>query len=160
MHCRQVLYHLSHRGWEGQVQMQPTELRGLSRMRVSLSSISQEGWSVFHLCRVNLTPSCSLCERACGHCSLYLTLYRRQGSRPFHRKEMQKSRMAVWGGLTNSCEKKRSEKQRRKVTPPPLQLHSSTPRLGRLNPVVCRRTQVLPQHVLGLFLQRGREVQG
>ena len=27
---------------------------------------------------------------------------------------MQKSNMAVWGGLTNSCEKKRSEKQRRK----------------------------------------------
>ena len=25
-------------------------------------------------------------------------------------KEMQKSKMAVWGGLTNSCEKKRSEK--------------------------------------------------
>ena len=29
-------------------------------------------------------------------------------------KKMQKSKMAVWGGLTNSCEKKRSEKQRRK----------------------------------------------
>ena len=29
-------------------------------------------------------------------------------------KEMQKSKMAVWGGLTNSCEKKRSEKQMRK----------------------------------------------
>ena len=29
-------------------------------------------------------------------------------------KEMQKSKMAVWGGLTNSWEKKRSEKQRRK----------------------------------------------
>ena len=28
---------------------------------------------------------------------------------------MQKSKMAVWGGLTNSSEKKRSEKQRRKV---------------------------------------------
>ena len=27
---------------------------------------------------------------------------------------MQKSKMAVWGGLTNSCEKKRSEKQRSK----------------------------------------------
>ena len=27
-------------------------------------------------------------------------------------KEMQKSKMAVWGGLTNSCEKKRSEKER------------------------------------------------
>ena len=31
-----------------------------------------------------------------------------------HGKEMQKSKMAVWGGLTNSCEKKRSQKQRRK----------------------------------------------
>ena len=29
-------------------------------------------------------------------------------------KEMQKSKMAVWGGLTNSCEKKRSKKQRGK----------------------------------------------
>ena len=27
---------------------------------------------------------------------------------------MQKSKMTVWGGLTNSCEKKRSEKQRSK----------------------------------------------
>ena len=31
-----------------------------------------------------------------------------------HGKEMQKSKMAVWGGLTNSCEIKRGEKQRRK----------------------------------------------
>ena len=31
--------------------------------------------------------------------------------------------MAVWGGLTNSCEKKRSEKQRRK---------------GKINPSECR----------------------
>ena len=29
-------------------------------------------------------------------------------------KEMQKSKMVVWGGLTYSCEKKRSEKQRKK----------------------------------------------
>ena len=42
----------------------------------------------------------------------FVTLYRRQGSRPG--KEMQKSKMADWGGLTNSCEKKRSQKQRRK----------------------------------------------
>ena len=28
-----------------------------------------------------------------------------------HGKEMQKSKMAVWGGLTNSCEKKRSKMQ-------------------------------------------------
>ena len=31
-----------------------------------------------------------------------------------HGKEMQKSKMAVWGGLSNSCEKKRSEKERDK----------------------------------------------
>ena len=29
-------------------------------------------------------------------------------------KEMQKSKMVVWGGITNSCEKKGSKKQRRK----------------------------------------------
>ena len=29
-------------------------------------------------------------------------------------KRKQKRKMVVWGGLTNSCEKKRSEKQRRK----------------------------------------------
>ena len=39
----------------------------------------------------------------------FMTLYRRQGSRPSHGKEMQKSKMAVWGGLTNSCERKRRE---------------------------------------------------
>ena len=42
-----------------------------------------------------------------------VTFYRRQESRPSPRKKMQKGLMAVWGGLTNSCEKKRSEKQRR-----------------------------------------------
>ena len=31
-----------------------------------------------------------------------------------HGEEMQKSKMAVWGGLTNSCGKERSGKQRRK----------------------------------------------
>ena len=53
--------------------------------------------------------------------SLHLTMDR--GSWPctgdrdqdhLHGKEMQKRKMAVWVGLTNSCEKKRSEKQRRK----------------------------------------------
>ena len=45
----------------------------------------------------------------------FVTLYRKQGSRPSQGKEMQKSKMAVWGSLTNSCERKRSEKPRRKV---------------------------------------------
>ena len=44
----------------------------------------------------------------------FVTLYRKQDQDHPHRKEMQKSKMAIWGGLTNSCEKKRSEKQRRK----------------------------------------------
>ena len=39
------------------------------------------------------------------------------------KKEMQKRKMAVWRGLTNSCEKKRSEKQRRK---------------GKIYPFECR----------------------
>ena len=30
------------------------------------------------------------------------------------RREMKKGKMAIWGGLTNSCEQKRSERQRRK----------------------------------------------
>ena len=52
----------------------------------------------------------------------YVHIYRNEvrdivqetGSRPFPQKRNAKSKMAIWGGLTNSCEKKRSEKQRRK----------------------------------------------
>ena len=48
-------------------------------------------------------------------CMIPPSLYGRQGSRPSPRKRNAKSKMAVWGGgLTNICEKKRSEKQRRK----------------------------------------------
>ena len=36
------------------------------------------------------------------------------GIKTIPRKRKAKSKMAVWGGLTNSCEKKRSEKKRRK----------------------------------------------
>ena len=44
----------------------------------------------------------------------FVTLYRRQGSRPSPRKRMQKGKTAIRGGLTNSCDKKRSKKPRRK----------------------------------------------
>ena len=45
----------------------------------------------------------------------FVTLYRGDRDQDhLHGKEMQKSKMAVCGGLTNSCEKKRSKKQRRK----------------------------------------------
>ena len=41
----------------------------------------------------------------------FMTLYRRDRDQDHpHGKERQKSKMAVWGGLTNSCEKKRGEK--------------------------------------------------
>ena len=43
-----------------------------------------------------------------------LTLYRRQGSRPSTWKRKAKKQNGCLKGLTNSCEKKRSEKQRRK----------------------------------------------
>jgi len=48
----------------------------------------------------------------------FVTLYRRCRSRPSPWKEIQKSKMAVWGGLTNSCEKikvkSKGEKERYK----------------------------------------------
>ena len=44
----------------------------------------------------------------------FVTLYRRQGSRPSPWKRNAKKQNGVWGGLTNSCEKKRSEEPRRK----------------------------------------------
>ena len=43
----------------------------------------------------------------------FVTLYRRQGSRPSPWKRNAKKQNG-WEGLTNSCEKKRSKKQRRK----------------------------------------------
>jgi len=44
----------------------------------------------------------------------FMTLYRRQGARPSPRKTNAKKQNDCQGGLTNSCEKKRSKKQRRK----------------------------------------------
>ena len=44
----------------------------------------------------------------------FMTLYRRQGSRPSPWKRNAKKQNCVWGELTNSCEKKRGEKQMRK----------------------------------------------
>ena len=44
----------------------------------------------------------------------FVTLYRDRDQDHPHGKEIQKTKMAVWGGLINSCEKKRCKKQRRK----------------------------------------------
>ena len=53
------------------------------------------------------------CPMNCG--LRFVTLYRRQGSRPSPWKRNAKNKMAVWGGLTNSCEKKKQKaKEKRK----------------------------------------------
>ena len=44
----------------------------------------------------------------------FMTLYRRQGSRPSPWKRNEKSKIAVWGSLTNSSEKEGSKRQKRK----------------------------------------------
>ena len=47
----------------------------------------------------------------------FMTLYRgRDQDHPWE-KEMQKGKTAVWGGLTNSCEKKRKAKEKRRDIP-------------------------------------------
>ena len=52
-----------------------------------------------------------------------ITLYRRRWSKPSPKRRNEKRQMVVWGGLTNSWEKKWSERQRRK---------------GKINPSECR----------------------
>ena len=44
----------------------------------------------------------------------FMTFYRRQGARPSSRKRNAKKENGCLRGLTNSCEKKRSQNQRRK----------------------------------------------
>ena len=44
----------------------------------------------------------------------FVILYRRQGSRPSPWKRNAKRKMAIWGSLTNSFEKKRSKKAKEK----------------------------------------------
>ena len=46
-------------------------------------------------------------------------------------KEMQKSKIAVWGGVTNICEKKRSKKQRRKEKIYPFECPFEFQRIAR-----------------------------
>ena len=47
-----------------------------------------------------------LIECQMNHGMRFMTLYKRQGSRPSPWKRNAKKKMAVWGGLTNSCEQK------------------------------------------------------
>ena len=67
-----------------------------------------------------MADSCQCMAKPLQYCkviSLQLKKKNPQG------KEMQKGKMALWGGLTNSCDKKRCERQRRK---------------GKIYPFQCR----------------------
>ena len=88
----------------------------------------------------------------------FMTLYMRQEQDHPQGKEMQKGKMAVWGGLTNSCENKRHERQRRKGKIQILSILSYLLYLGSLQfssvaqscPTLCnpknRSTPGLPIH--------------
>ena len=63
----------------------------------------------------NIFKGLDLIECLTNYGQRFVTLQRRQGSRQSPRKRNEKkSKMAAWGGLTDSCEEKRSEKQNRK----------------------------------------------
>ena len=55
----------------------------------------------------------------------FVTLYRRQWSRPFPRKRNAKGKMVVWGGLTNSWEKIKMQKAKEKRKDIPIWMQSS-----------------------------------
>ena len=57
---------------------------------------------------------------------------------------MQKSKMAVWGGLTNSCEKKRSKKQRRK---------------GKILASECRVLKIARRYKKAFFSDQCKEIE-
>ena len=67
-------------------------------------------WETLYMCRGRHISEISEPIPAQFCCNLKLLF--KNISIKSHGKEMHKSKMAVWGDLTNSCEKKRSEKQR------------------------------------------------
>ena len=66
----------------------------------------------------------------------FMTLYRRPESRPSPRKRNAKKQNGCWGGLTNSCEKKGSEKQRYK------HLNAEFQRIARRDKWLCMHVRV------------------
>ena len=70
--------------------------------------IIQWKWQIDSLIRSDRQSAWWTMDEGSWHCTGH-----RNQDHP-QEKEMQKSKMAVWGGLTNSCKKMGSEKQRRK----------------------------------------------
>ena len=71
----------------------------------------------------------------------FMTMYRRQGARPSPRKRNAKKQNGCLRRLTNSCEKKRREKQRRK---------------GMIYPFECRVSENSKERVHGVAKSRIR----
>ena len=59
-------------------------------------------------------------------------------------KKCKKSKKAVWGGHTNSCEKKRSEKQRRK---------------GKIYPSECRVRRIARRDKKAFLIYHCKEIE-
>ena len=59
-------------------------------------------------------------------------------------KEMKKGKMVVWGGLTNSCEKQRSERQRRK---------------GKIYPFECRVPRIARRDKKAFLSDQCKEIE-
>ena len=80
-----------------------------------------------------------------GHCDIVLetgikTIPPQKKDHP-QEEEIQKSKMTVQGGLTNSCEKKRSKKQRRK---------------GKLYPFECRVPKNSKETLIAVSITSGK----
>ena len=85
----------------------------LSELRVEVSYV--RAYHVVAIPQSGLLAQVNSLRLPLGHSGSVLTLSnaaRASLPRP-HLLVAQKSKMAVWGGLTNSCEKKRSKKQSR-----------------------------------------------
>ena len=108
----QIDYILCSQKWRSSLQSRKTRLGvdcGSGPFRCDLNQIPYE----YTVEVRNRFKGLNLIECLMNYRWRFMTLNRRQGKRPYPRKRNAKSKMALWGGLTNSCEKK-SEKQRRK----------------------------------------------
>ena len=123
-HRNQIDYILCSQRWRGSIQSTKTRPGAdsgsdhellIAKFRLKLKKVRKTTRPFrYDLNQIPYDYAVEVRNRFKGLDMRFVTLYRTQGSRPSPWKRMQKSKMAVWGGLTNSCEKKRGEKQRRK----------------------------------------------
>ena len=85
------------------------------RNQIDYIICSQKWRSSIQLAKTRLFKGLDLVEYLMNYGQRFMTLYKRQASRPSPwKRNAKKAKWLSGGGLTNSCEKKRSKKQRRK----------------------------------------------